>query len=144
MKTIDIPNARVPTDGVLTGGQPSEAQFRAAREAGYATVINLRNIGEPGVAEQAERLSKMGFTYHHLPVAGGGGVTVENAKVFASMVDNADRPLLVHCGSGNRIGALAAMRAFHLDGEGADEALAIGRAWGLTGLEPVVKAKLTR
>lgn len=144
MKTIDIPNARVPTDGVLTGGQPSEAQFRAAREAGFATVINLRNIGEPGVAEQAERLSKMGLTYHHLPVAGADGVTVENAKVFASMVDNADRPLLVHCGSGNRIGALAAMRAFHLDGESADEALAIGRAWGLTGLEPAVRAKLTR
>lgn len=144
MKIIDIPNARVPAEGVLTGGQPSDAQFRAARQAGYATVVNLRDVGEPGVAEQAKALTEMGFVYHHLPVAGGEGVTVENAKVFASMVDNAARPLIVHCGSGNRIGALAAMRAFHIDGESVDAALHIGREWGLTGLEPVVRAKLKR
>lgn len=144
MKTIDIPNARTPADGVLTGGQPSGAQFHAARDAGFATIINLRNTGEAGVAEQAKALPEMGFTYHHLPIAGGAGLTLENTKAFAALLDGAEAPVMVHCGSGNRVGALAAMRAFHLDGKSADEALQIGRAWGLTGLEPAVVGLLKR
>lgn len=144
MKTIDIPNARTPADGVLTGGQPSLAQFGAARDAGYKTVINLRNTGEAGVAEEAKLLPEMGLTYHHLPVAGAMGITVENAKAFAALLDDAEAPVMVHCGSGNRIGALAAMKAFHLDGKGTVDALEIGRAWGLTGLEPVVRHHLAR
>ncbi len=142
MTRIQIPNAKTPAEGIVTGGQPSAEQYRAAREAGYQTVINLRTAAEPGVAEAAKLLPELGFTYHHLPIAGGMGVTVENAKAFAALVDSAPRPMLIHCGSGNRIGALAAMRAFHIDGKGADEALQIGRAWGLTGLEPAVKEKL--
>lgn len=144
MKTIDIPNALTPADGVLSGGQPSPQQFEAARKAGYATVINLRSGAEPGVARAAKAMADLGFTYHHLPIAGGMGLTVENARAFADLVEGAEKPMIVHCGSGNRIGALAAMGAFHLDGKGADEAIAIGRAWGLTGLEPVVRSKLTR
>lgn len=144
MKTIDIPFALTPAEGVLTGGQPTAAQFEAARQAGYKTIINLRGHGEAGVAEQAKSLPAMGFAYHHLPVDGGAGVTVDNAKTFARLLDEAEAPVMVHCGSGNRIGALAAMKAFHLDGASADEALKIGRAWGLTGLEPVVRARLVR
>lgn len=144
MKTIDIPNARTPAEGVLTGGQPSAAQFAAAKQAGYRTIINLRNSGEPGVAEQAKALPEMGFAYHHLPIAGGAGLTLENAKAFAALLDGAEGPTMVHCGSGNRVGALAAMKAFHLDGKDADEALALGREWGMTGLEPAVKPLLKR
>lgn len=144
MKAIDIPFAAVPAEGVLSGGQPSDPQFRAAREAGYQTVINMRDFGEPGVAEAAKALPEMGFTYHHLPVAGPMGITVENAKAFARLLDEAEKPVLVHCGSGNRVGALAAMAAFHVDGKSADEAMAIGKAWGMTGLAPMVQGQLER
>lgn len=141
---VDIPNARTPAEGFVTGGQPSPGQFAAARAAGIKSVINLRNTTEPGVPEQAKLMAELGLAYHHLPIAGGAGITLENAKAFAALVDGAEKPALIHCGSGNRIGALAAMKAFHLDGKAAGEALQIGRAWGLTALEPVVAGKLVR
>jgi len=47
-------------------------------------------------------------------------------------------PVLVHCMSGNRVGALFALRAFWLQGMSAVEALAVGRRYGLTKLEPLV------
>jgi hypothetical protein len=49
---------------------------------------------------------------------------------------------MLHCGSGNRIGALFALMAFHLEGESADRALQVGREAGLTRLEPVVRERL--
>ena len=49
--------------------------------------------------------------------------------------------VLIHCASGNRVGALVAL---HARGTGAtpDEALALGKAAGLAGLEPAVRARL--
>ena len=39
---IQLPNAKQPAPGLLTGGQPTEADLQAAAAAGYKTVINLR------------------------------------------------------------------------------------------------------
>ena len=39
---VPIPNARVTEDGLLIGGQPTPAQLKAIRDAGYQTVITLR------------------------------------------------------------------------------------------------------
>ena len=51
-------------------------------------------------------------------------------------------PVLLHCGSGNRIGALLALRAVWLEGKDPAAALDYGKAAGLTGLEPAVKSML--
>lgn len=142
--TPSIPNAMTPEDGVLIGGQPTRTDFEYARDKGFQTIINLRAHGEDRVAEQAKTLPEMGFTYIHLPIVGAADVTVDNARRFADALASAERPVMVHCGSGNRVGALAAMKAFHLDGAPADEAILIGRAWGMTALEPVVREQLKR
>jgi len=49
--------------------------------------------------------------------------------------------VLVHCGSGNRVGALLALRA-SLDGADDEKALALGREGGLSSLEGVVRERL--
>ena len=49
--------------------------------------------------------------------------------------------VLVHCSTGNRAGALMALAA-HAQGLPAADALALGKAAGLTGLEPAVRGKL--
>lgn len=144
MTSIQIPYAAHPEPDVICGGQPAFVQFQVAREAGVRTVINIRARGEAQVAEQARMLPRMGFVYYHLPIDSSADLTLENARRFAALVDCAARPLIVHCASGNRVGAMAALRAFHVDGVDAEAALRIGRAWGLTALEPVVRAKLTR
>jgi protein tyrosine phosphatase (PTP) superfamily phosphohydrolase (DUF442 family) len=56
--------------------------------------------------------------------------------------DSAKEDVLVHCASGNRVGAMLALRARWIEGKSAEEALAIGKAAGMTGMTDAVKAKL--
>lgn len=137
-----LPYGAVPFDGILTGGQPSPAELEAVRDAGFETVINLRRPGERGTQGEAERVGELGMRYVSIPVAGADGLTEENARALAAALALASGPVLVHCGSSNRVGALFALKAFHLDGASPEQALEIGRAAGLTRLEGAVREKL--
>jgi hypothetical protein len=48
----------------------------------------------------------------------------------------------VHCASGNRVGAMMALREAWLRGATSEHALEVGRTWGMKGLEPDVNALL--
>ena len=134
-----LPNQRQPLDGVVSGGQPNEKQLRAAQVAGFKTVINLRQPSEGGLANEPQLVEELGMAYVSLPIAGAAGLTQENVVALAKILDEADKPALLHCGSGNRIGALLALKAFYLDGKAADEATEIGLDGGLTRLEGAVR-----
>jgi protein tyrosine phosphatase (PTP) superfamily phosphohydrolase (DUF442 family) len=54
-----------------------------------------------------------------------------------------DEPVLLHCASGNRVGALIALGT-RLKGAETEAAIAKGKQWGLTGLEPIVRGKLKK
>jgi uncharacterized protein (TIGR01244 family) len=137
----DLPNRKDALPGITTSGQPSAAQLAAAAEAGFTTVIDLRTPGEDrGFDEQAE-VERLGLRYLSLPVAGADGVTYANAEALDALLADLDKPVLVHCSSGNRAGALLALRA-KLGGADNDAALALGIAAGVTALEPVVEQRL--
>jgi len=141
---IEIRNARVPADGLLVGGQPSEEELRQAAEAGYRTVVNTRTEGEEGeIPGEAELVAELGMEYVFLPVAGAEGLTDENVRVLDEILDDpASYPVMVHCASGNRVGALLALRAHRLEGRSPEDALAFGLEAGLTRLEPAVRQEL--
>jgi len=142
--SVEIRNARTPLAGVLTGGQPTEEELTALAKAGYRTVVNLRTEGENAVSDREAALAEeLGMRYLHIPVAGAKGLTEENARRLSEVLEDEElRPLVVHCGSGNRVGALFALEAFQIDGEDPAKALEIGLEAGLTRLEPVVREKL--
>lgn len=143
-KKVDIPNARMFDRDILTGGQPTDEHLEELKTLGYKTIVNLRSEAE-GAPEEGERAAALGLTYVWIPVSGAADLTPENAKMLAEAVsDGASRPLVVHCKSGNRVGALFALKAFHVDGKSAEEALAIGRDAGLTSLEGEVKTLLEK
>lgn len=125
----------------FAGGQPNADDVAALKEQGVRHIINLRTPGEGGqVVGSAGK--EDGITYHRIPVAGAAGVTVENAlRLDTLLTEIGDAPALLHCASGNRVGALIALRA-GLAGSDPDEALQKGREWGLTSLEGVVKQRL--
>ncbi|MDR5880476.1 hypothetical protein [Caballeronia sp. LZ032] len=52
-------------------------------------------------------------------------------------------PVIVHCGSGNRVGALFALRAAWVKGVDVPKAIEIGRQHGLTKLEDDVRRILS-
>jgi uncharacterized protein (TIGR01244 family) len=117
--------------------------WRRIAEAGVAAVVNLRPAAEqPGVDEQAA-VRALGLAYHAFPIASAADFDAETVSRFSAlMVQLRGRPVLVHCGSGNRVGALFALSRAREPGVSAREALAYGRSAGLAGLEPQIARML--
>jgi len=136
-------NGRQPSPDLLTGGQPTLEQFQALDELGYTTVINLRSEAEmtDAVAGRDE-VEALGMKYVFIPVASPADLSRDNVQLFADALSAADGPTVVHCASGNRVGAMFALKAYYLDGVPPEKALEIGLASGLTSLEPVVRQQL--
>lgn len=130
-----------PVDGITAAGQPDAAALKVFADSGYAAVIDLRTAGESrGLDEQAV-VEGLGMDYVTLPV-GSDGISFENARNLDALINRYDAPVLVHCGSSNRVGALLALRA-SLDGADDETAIQLGRQGGLTGLEPAVRKVLS-
>ncbi len=143
---INLPNRQVPFGNVLTGGQPTFDQLKQAAETGFKSVINLRTDNElPDPDQELTWVEGSGMKYFHIPVAVSEGFTPQNAKVFADALSKPENyPLIVHCKSGERVGAMFALKAFHIDEKDIEEALMIGERAGLIKLVPTVKAILER
>lgn len=133
-----VPNGRMPFEGVLTGGQPTQAQLEKLADLGYGTVINMRMPGEEGSTDPAA-VEALGMAYVSIPLPGAAGITEENARKLAEALDEAEHPVLIHCASGNRIGAILGMKAWAVDGRSPQEALEIARSAGITRLEPALR-----
>ena len=137
----EIRNRGEPLENVTTGGQPDVAALESLADSGYAAVIDLRRPEEErGIDEQAE-VERLGMSYVSIPVDGADGVTYENAELLNQILGETEGPVLIHCGSGNRAGALLSLRE-KLNGADNETALEVGRAGSLTRLEPVVIERL--
>ena len=136
-----IPNRAEPLSGITSAGQPSAAGLRALAEEGYTTVIDLRSAQEDRGFDEAATVEGLGMNYISLPVAGGAEVSYENAAELDRILAEVDGPVLLHCASGNRVGALLSLRAA-LNGEDKTEALALGTSAGLSSLKPLVEELL--
>lgn len=137
----EIPNGRVPIEGLLSGGQPTPEQLEQAARAGYRTVINLRDPAEGGFEWEEETATRLGMRYVNIPIAGSAALTRENVVRFDAALGEAlaEGPVLLHCASGNRDGALLALREAWLKGGEPEKAIALGKAAGLTRLEGEVR-----
>ena len=137
---IDIRNAYRAFPGILTGGQPSSAQLHTAKQAGYKTIVNLRPEYEHRGQVEAASVKAAGMRYIHIPVAGAEGISFKNSELLReALADINNYPIMVHCASGNRVGALFALDAFRHNKLTAEQAIAVGHKSGLTGLEAVVR-----
>lgn len=137
----NLHNACTPVQGLVCSGRVEPGQFDEVAANGVKTVINLCPPGELDFDEQAY-VQNLGMQYVNIPIAGPQDLTEENARTLAALIaDEANNPALVHCQSGNRVGALYALASF-LDGCGIDAALQAGRDAGLTKMEPMVRQLL--
>jgi uncharacterized protein (TIGR01244 family) len=95
-----------------SGGQPTAAHLAELKAQGITAVINLRTVGETGfdaAAEEAD-VKKLGMKYFHIPVANNAPKD-EQADEFLKITDDAkNRPVFIHCGSANRVGAFFMIR----------------------------------
>lgn len=133
---------REPLPDVLTGGQPAQDDWRALAGQGVTTVVNLRPREELPHRDEAAEVEAAGLRYHAIPVANAGDLTGAKARELWSLLQQADGKVLVHCASGNRVGALLALAAAQAGGHAPEQALELGKRAGLGSAEPKVREHL--
>jgi uncharacterized protein (TIGR01244 family) len=144
LERLKFKNARMPSPKLMTGGQLTREQMVSLSKVGYSTFISLRSADETGAGWEEEFAEAEGIEFVRIPVAGPAGITRDNAERLAEKLARAgSEPTVLYCDSGNRVGALLAMKAHLLDGESAEAALAFGKKAGLTRLEPKVRELLS-
>ena len=130
--------------GLHSAGQPTPGQLDALAAAGVRTVINLRAPNEPVEFDEARHARSLGLAYVQIPVAGADDLTRDKARQLSAALAAAE-PLggtLIHCASGNRVGALLALVAAWERQASPTEAMRLGEAAGMTTLRPAVTALL--
>jgi protein tyrosine phosphatase (PTP) superfamily phosphohydrolase (DUF442 family) len=105
--TPDLDNVGQPFEYVATAGQPEEEHLKRLAEAGYKTVVDLRTPREsPRPDEWGMVVRRSGMEYVNIPV-GHKDIDDETFDRFRELIrDGGRRPVLVHCSSANRVGAL--------------------------------------
>lgn len=139
----ELPNAHFPTANKVVSGALDASQLALLSRAGIRHVVDLRPPEENPSFDEARAVEDHGLEYHALPIEGEQSLTLENAQALERILEDiGDEPALLHCSSGNRVGALIAIRAAWVQGKSPEEALEIGKRWGLTRLAQPVRALL--
>ena len=118
--------AKFPEPNVLFGGQPTEDQLEAMAADGLSFVLDLRAEGENRGFDEPAALESLDIPYLNLPVDAERLAQPETFERFIEAMQNLDGPALVHCASGNRVGAL--YYAYLVAGKGEDREEARARA----------------
>ncbi|WP_369349921.1 sulfur transferase domain-containing protein [Stenotrophomonas sp. JAG2] len=136
----ELPFAQ-PRPQLYTAGQPSAAELQQAAAAGVTTLIDLRQPDEVRGFDETAAAERLGLRYVRIPVAGAAGLTAANAQALRTALAQSQGPVLLHCASGNRAGALLALLQAR-EGASVDDALTFGRAAGMTSLEAPTRVLL--
>ena len=131
-----------PVNGISSAGQPDAAALRVFAESGYTAVIDMRGPNEDrGMDDFAGAVEGEGMSYIAFPITSAEQLSLETAGELDAILGEIDGPVLLHCGSGNRVGAILALRE-SLNGASDEEALEYGRDAGMTRSEALIKERL--
>ncbi len=99
-----MPNTHAFGD-ILTGGQLTRADLQLAKERGVRTIVTLR---KPGEVDWDERngATDLGLAFVKIPFRAPEELTDDIFERGRLTLENAERPIIMHCGSANRVGAL--------------------------------------
>ena len=130
-----------PIDEITSSGQPDAKAFAIVADSGYVAVIDMRGPNENRGLDEKAVVEALGLEYIEFPLVGREAISFENAQRLDKLLTDIDGPVLLHCGSGERVGAILALRHSL---QGADDAAALeyGRDAGLNSLEPLVVDRL--
>ncbi|MAG63269.1 MAG: protein tyrosine phosphatase family protein [Planctomycetota bacterium] len=144
-RSLDLVNFRVLEGRVVGGGQVDVEQFPAMADDGYTLVVNLRSEAEPFPEDEGGLAEAAGMHYLHIPLGGGDLVGTHATQLAAILDTHGDGNVLIHCASGNRVGALWGMHVALRDGLSSDQGVQAARDAGMQseGLADCVRAALS-
>jgi uncharacterized protein (TIGR01244 family) len=135
----DVPRIVCVDERVATGGQPSDAAFAKLSANGYRAVLNLRTAGEGiDLKHEQEAIEKAGMRYVSIPVVSSAPKPEQVDEFIRAVKDKANQPMLIHCGSANRVGAFWMIYRVIDQGWTEEKALEEATRIGLT--SPALKA----
>lgn len=125
-----LPNYVVVRPGLASAGRPSEEGLRQLKAQGFRTVVDLRAPSEEGVAQEKAIVEAQGLAYRHVPVT-AASLSAADVDAIQAVIDDARAaPVLLHCASANRVGAVWAVLQARA-GKPIDDAIAEGQRVGL-------------
>lgn len=133
-----IPRYKLLRPGLAVAGRPTPEAMLELAALGFRTVINLATPTEPGVKEEEEVVRSLGLRYVSVPVTPQSFSPADVEAVEKVLDDPAALPILLHCGSSNRVGAVLAVIEVR-KGRALDEAIEEGRKAGLSSA-PMIEA----
>lgn len=124
----------------LLCGQPSAEGFAAARQRGVRTVITLRKEGEI-TWDEPRTVASLGLTFHRVGFREPDTLTDAVFDVALNLISDAKaQPLMLHCASANRVGAVWLAHRVINDGLAVEKAQEEARQVGLRTKEYEAKA----
>ncbi len=126
-------------DGLATANAVVPAALPQLRAAGFKTIIDLRTPNERGLAEEAAAAEGAGIRYVNIPVSPATLGAQQVHAVAEILGQSANRPVLIHCSSGNRVGAIMELYREQIQGMEHERARTESRQIGLQ-LPEVIEA----
>ena len=118
-------------EDILLASQPTPADFEQAKQLGVKSVINQRPIAEMDGFDEQACVTGLGMDYANPAFNGTDELTDAKINETIELLRTAQRPILMHCASANRTGAIwFAYRAID-GGLTVEDALAEGKTVGL-------------
>jgi len=93
-----------PLEGVVTAGQLRVEDLASLAAAGCHVVMDIRAPDEPRDYDEPAAVRAAGMEYRNVPVVYDGIPDETFDQVRSALRD--DRPLVLHCRSANRVGAM--------------------------------------
>jgi uncharacterized protein (TIGR01244 family) len=124
-----VPNLQRPAFYIYTSGQPTEEGFRQLAGMGIKTVINVLPERQC-IQNEREMVITNGMVYRSIPFE-LRGFRKETIKYFAEILEKAEKPVLIHCATGNHVGGLWFAYRILIDNYPLEQALKEGRRIGM-------------
>ena len=92
--------------GVFLASQPQPGDFTDIKKRGIKTIVTLRKAGELEW-DEADVVRELGLEFHSVPFREPEELTDEVFDRVRDLLNQpANKPLFLHCGSANRVGAV--------------------------------------
>ena len=117
---------------IITGGQPTAEQFKAAGDDGIGTVINLApsDAANNALPEEPELLAGLGMDYIHIPIDWDAPKPEHFTAFCSAMEEVGNKKVLVHCAANYRVSAMVSCYGMsHLGWSEAEADALVSKIW---------------
>jgi uncharacterized protein (TIGR01244 family) len=126
---------------LLFGSQPTPETLEELAKMGFKTILNTRGENELKWDEKA-KVESLGMRYVSIPMPYPiAEIKDEWVEQLDNLLATGERPLVLHCSSGNRIAGLWAVWLNERQGRKQEEALEIADRLGMTRIRPLVEKR---